>query len=231
MLRRQHSLNSQPAPRVPNRPPAANVYPQSPYNFKSVSNLRNPELYYQPEPPPAVMMMTTPRHYYTRTPMRFRPQPMMVVRSPLPRSILNCQFCCHPPAPTPSLPPIPPLPPTAPPAAAGKDPLPDTLGPHLDGSKQASRTNSFEIENLLKTAEQVTGICRSPGETRKSSPTGSVLSAHSQVLTPSRQLTDAEKLKKVILELIETERTYVKVSAAGGFLFCGRDGIYLYYRW
>ncbi|XP_024876866.1 protein still life, isoform SIF type 1 isoform X3 [Temnothorax curvispinosus] len=80
---------------------------------------------------------------------------------------------------------------------------------HMD-NKQSSRTNSFEIENLLKTAEQVTGICRSPGETRKSSPTGSVVSSHSQALTPSRQLSDAEKLKKVILELIETERTYVK---------------------
>lgn len=83
---------------------------------------------------------------------------------------------------------------------------------HMENSKQTSRTNSFEIENLLKTAEQVTGICRSPGETRKSSPTGSVVSSHSQALnTPSRQLSDAEKLKKVILELIETERTYVKV--------------------
>ncbi|XP_024085963.1 protein still life, isoform SIF type 1 isoform X2 [Cimex lectularius] len=75
--------------------------------------------------------------------------------------------------------------------------------------KQTSRANSFEIENLLKTAEQVTGFCRSPVETRKSSPTGSVVS--SQVtLTPSRQLTDAEKIRKVVLELIETERTYVK---------------------
>ncbi|XP_011302498.1 protein still life, isoform SIF type 1 isoform X5 [Fopius arisanus] len=83
-------------------------------------------------------------------------------------------------------------------------------GSHLDNGKQTSRTNSFEIENLLKTAEQVTGICRSPGDTRKSSPTGSVVSSHSQVLTPSRQLSDAEKLKKVICELIETERTYVK---------------------
>ncbi|XP_032674977.1 protein still life, isoform SIF type 1 isoform X10 [Odontomachus brunneus] len=85
-----------------------------------------------------------------------------------------------------------------------------TSGGLMDNSKQTSRTNSFEIENLLKTAEQVTGICRSPGETRKSSPTGSVVSSHSQALTPSRQLSDAEKLKKVILELIETERTYVK---------------------
>ncbi|GJQ82513.1 hypothetical protein Trydic_g14499 [Trypoxylus dichotomus] len=77
--------------------------------------------------------------------------------------------------------------------------------------KVSSRTNSFEIENLLKTAEQVTGFCRSPVETRKSSPTGSVISNTSQaLLTPSRQLSDAEKLRKVILELVDTERAYVK---------------------
>lgn len=81
------------------------------------------------------------------------------------------------------------------------------------GIKVSSRTNSFEIENLLKTAEQVTGFCRSPIETRKSSPTGSVVSNTSQtLLTPSRQLSDAEKLRKVILELVDTERTYVKVG-------------------
>ncbi|XP_068904379.1 protein still life, isoform SIF type 1 isoform X4 [Tenebrio molitor] len=79
------------------------------------------------------------------------------------------------------------------------------------GIKVSSRTNSFEIENLLKTAEQVTGFCRSPVETRKSSPTGSLVSNTSQtLLTPSRQLTDAEKLRKVILELVDTERAYVK---------------------
>lgn len=80
------------------------------------------------------------------------------------------------------------------------------------GIKVSSRTNSFEIENLLKSAEQVTGFCRSPVETRKtSSPTGSVVSNTSNMMTPSRQLSDAEKLRKVILELVETERTYVKV--------------------
>ncbi|KAJ1528617.1 hypothetical protein ONE63_007016 [Megalurothrips usitatus] len=78
------------------------------------------------------------------------------------------------------------------------------------GGKVASRANSFEIENLLKTAEQVTGFCRSPVETRKCSPTGSVISQSQSMLTPGRQLTDAEKLRKVILELVDTERTYVK---------------------
>ncbi|XP_065163413.1 protein still life, isoform SIF type 1 isoform X5 [Atheta coriaria] len=77
--------------------------------------------------------------------------------------------------------------------------------------KVTSRTNSFEIENLLKTAEQVTGFCRSPVETRKSSPTGSLVSnaSHTQV-GGMRQLSDAEKLRKVIGELVDTERAYVK---------------------
>jgi T-lymphoma invasion and metastasis-inducing protein 1 len=69
--------------------------------------------------------------------------------------------------------------------------------------------------SALQTAEQITGFCRSPVETRKSSPTGSIVSSQSQqaaVLTPSRQLTDAEKLRKVVLELVDTERTYVKVN-------------------
>ena len=46
---------------------------------------------------------------------------------------------------------------------------------------------------------------------RKSSPTESEGSVPSQQVTPSRQLTDTEQLRKVITELIETERTYVKV--------------------
>ncbi|XP_055382537.1 protein still life, isoforms C/SIF type 2 isoform X1 [Condylostylus longicornis] len=97
---------------------------------------------------------------------------------------------------------------------AESSPAPSSVEPQVtstQGTKQTSRTNSFEIENLLKTAEQVTGFCRSPQETRKSSPTGSVASSVSNaMLTPSRQLTDAEKLRKVILELVDTERTYVK---------------------
>ncbi|KAK9888783.1 hypothetical protein WA026_001008 [Henosepilachna vigintioctopunctata] len=74
-----------------------------------------------------------------------------------------------------------------------------------------ARANSFEIENLLKSAEQVTGFCRSPMETRKSSPTGSIhSSASNTLLTTSKQLTDSEKLRKVILELVDTEKAYVK---------------------
>lgn len=58
----------------------------------------------------------------------------------------------------------------------------------------------------------MSGYCRSPVE-RRGSPTGSVASTQSQSqLTPSRQLSDGERLKKVILELVDTEKTYVKVS-------------------
>ncbi|CAK1604222.1 unnamed protein product [Parnassius mnemosyne] len=74
--------------------------------------------------------------------------------------------------------------------------------------KVSSRTNSFEIENLLKSAEQVTGWCRSPSDTRRGSPTGSLASAAAG--TPSRHLSDADKLRKVLLELVDTERAYVK---------------------
>merc|ERR1719461_2245842 len=50
-------------------------------------------------------------------------------------------------------------------------------------------------------------------QSRQSPPTESSESdgsAPSQQLTPNRTLTDTEKLRKVITELIETERTYVK---------------------
>lgn len=74
----------------------------------------------------------------------------------------------------------------------------------------------------------MTGFCRSPQETRKSSPTGSVASSVSNaMLTPSRQLTDAEKLRKVILELVDTERTYVKVSKPMIFLISGLSCFFL----
>lgn len=67
----------------------------------------------------------------------------------------------------------------------------------------------------FQSAGEVTGFCRSPVETERSSPTGSMMSNQSQLhtaTTPNKVLTDAEKLRKVILELIETERTYVRVS-------------------
>lgn len=76
-----------------------------------------------------------------------------------------------------------------------------------------NKSSLSHVLSLSHSHFQVTGFCRSPQETRKSSPTGSVTSSVSNVmLTPSRQLTDAEKLRKVILELVDTERAYVKVN-------------------
>lgn len=67
---------------------------------------------------------------------------------------------------------------------------------------------------LLQSTEQVTAFCRSlhdmnPSECLSSSPSPD--SPFPSPLTP-RQLSDADKLRKVICELVETERTYVKVS-------------------
>uniref|UniRef100_T1ITC4 T-lymphoma invasion and metastasis-inducing protein 1 n=1 Tax=Strigamia maritima TaxID=126957 RepID=T1ITC4_STRMM len=70
------------------------------------------------------------------------------------------------------------------------------------------------------TAEQVTEYCRSPMlERRKSSGTPPppsstgmtpATSATLLPIAPTRQLTDAEKLRKVISELVDTEKTYVE---------------------
>lgn len=56
----------------------------------------------------------------------------------------------------------------------------------------------------------MTGFCRSPEPARRTSPT--VVSAvQNPPLTIGRQLTDAEKLRKVISELVDTEKSYIKV--------------------
>ncbi|PRD30644.1 UNVERIFIED_CONTAM: sif [Trichonephila clavipes] len=73
-----------------------------------------------------------------------------------------------------------------------------------------SQLSAEQIETLIKTAEQVTEYCRMPLEQRRlSSLAGSSASSGSFTLNP-RQLTEAEKLRKVIMELLETEKTYVK---------------------
>ncbi|XP_041354996.1 protein still life, isoforms C/SIF type 2-like isoform X2 [Gigantopelta aegis] len=59
-----------------------------------------------------------------------------------------------------------------------------------------------QIDALLKGAEQVTAICRNSNGTMQSQTSGSTCSV--------RTLSDAQRLRKVIMELIETERAYVK---------------------
>ncbi|KAL3882118.1 hypothetical protein ACJMK2_028489, partial [Sinanodonta woodiana] len=60
-----------------------------------------------------------------------------------------------------------------------------------------------QIDALLKGADQVTAICREPDQT-----TGPATTEGN--ITVSKHLSETEKLKKVIMELIETERAYVK---------------------
>lgn len=76
---------------------------------------------------------------------------------------------------------------------------------------------------LLQSTEQVAAFCRSlhdmnPLECVSSSPSPD--SPFPPPATP-RQLSDADKLRKVICELVETERTYVKVSIIR--LTCGKQ--------
>lgn len=88
----------------------------------------------------------------------------------------------------------------------------------------ASFAFKLELHNLsyhtflslfnLQSTEQVAAFCRSlhdmnPSECVSSSPSPD--SPFPPPATP-RQLSDADKLRKVICELVETERTYVKVS-------------------
>lgn len=71
---------------------------------------------------------------------------------------------------------------------------------------------------ISKSTEQVAAFCRSLHEMNPSdlSVNPKEFPGPQQAI---RQLTDADKLRKVICELLETERTYVKVSFFWGKLF------------
>ncbi|KAL4608586.1 T-lymphoma invasion and metastasis-inducing protein 1 [Arapaima gigas] len=79
----------------------------------------------------------------------------------------------------------------------------------LDGESELSG----DAEEGHKSTEQVTAFCRSLHDMNSlesaSSPNLDVAVAPPPASTP-RQLSDADKLRKVICELVETERTYVK---------------------
>ncbi|XP_053561955.1 rho guanine nucleotide exchange factor TIAM1 isoform X2 [Bombina bombina] len=63
---------------------------------------------------------------------------------------------------------------------------------------------------LAKSTEQVAAFCRSLHEMNPSEACLTPSEFTGQQLSTMRQLTDADKLRKVICELLETERTYVK---------------------
>lgn len=68
------------------------------------------------------------------------------------------------------------------------------------------------LENMDRRGSSGGGSVVGVGGVDRASPTGSLASSHSQSqLTPSRQLSHAERLRKVLAELVETEASYVKV--------------------
>ena len=61
---------------------------------------------------------------------------------------------------------------------------------------------------LLQGAEQVTHFCRLLHQP----PVDTTVPSDQQLLNPGKPLSESQRLRKVIKELIETERQYVKVS-------------------
>eukprot|EP00106_Octopus_bimaculoides_P006780 XP_014774222.1 PREDICTED: protein still life, isoform SIF type 1-like isoform X6 [Octopus bimaculoides] len=78
----------------------------------------------------------------------------------------------------------------------GRDSRQGTLSPRK--SPLPPKLSPKEIDVLLKNTEQVTAMCRLPNEPYQFGE------------APSRPLSEAQKLRKVIMELLETERAYVK---------------------
>ncbi|XP_067900909.1 rho guanine nucleotide exchange factor TIAM2-like isoform X1 [Heterodontus francisci] len=75
----------------------------------------------------------------------------------------------------------------------------------VESLHQAENTKSF-----LKSAEQVTTFCRSSHELQLSDMDGQKESNDQPLRPLARHLSDAERLRKVIHELIDTEKSYVK---------------------
>lgn len=110
---------------------------------------------------------------------------------------------------------------------------PNSLHPHIEAIYQCFSSFPSFFNCIKQTAEQVTGICRTKEQrggrgghhhplTHQRSSTGSLGAespvacvsggsspTHSHVSMGAR---DVEKTKKVVLELIDTERAYVKVK-------------------
>ncbi|XP_058040613.1 rho guanine nucleotide exchange factor TIAM1 isoform X2 [Ahaetulla prasina] len=70
--------------------------------------------------------------------------------------------------------------------------------------------SSDESDKTSKSTEQVAAFCRSLHEMNPSDPNVTFQESTGPQQSTARQLTDADKLRKVICELLETECTYVK---------------------
>ncbi|XP_042190197.1 rho guanine nucleotide exchange factor TIAM1 [Callorhinchus milii] len=82
---------------------------------------------------------------------------------------------------------------------------------HMEPSHcEAKFTASLETDEARKSTEQVTAFCRGLHELSPTDMSSQPLDSSLPHQATSRQLTDADKLRKVICELVETEQTYVK---------------------
>ncbi|XP_060054586.1 rho guanine nucleotide exchange factor TIAM1 isoform X2 [Erinaceus europaeus] len=88
------------------------------------------------------------------------------------------------------------------PSSSAETAAEETEGPELESSD--------ETDHSSKSTEQVAAFCRSLHEMNPSDSSPSPQDPVAPQLSTTRQLTDADKLRKVICELLETERTYVK---------------------
>ncbi|XP_055965239.1 rho guanine nucleotide exchange factor TIAM1 isoform X1 [Sorex fumeus] len=88
------------------------------------------------------------------------------------------------------------------PSSSAETPPEESEGPDLESSD--------ETDHSSKSTEQVSAFCRSLHEMSSSDTSPSPQDPSGPQLATMRQLTDADKLRKVICELLETERTYVK---------------------
>ncbi|XP_053826043.1 rho guanine nucleotide exchange factor TIAM1 isoform X4 [Vidua macroura] len=77
-------------------------------------------------------------------------------------------------------------------------------------SESAGRDGDSLFRMLYLSTEQVAAFCRSLHEMNPSDCSAPPQDCAGPQLSTMRQLTDADKLRKVICELLETERTYVK---------------------
>ncbi|CAG5118110.1 unnamed protein product, partial [Candidula unifasciata] len=80
-------------------------------------------------------------------------------------------------------------------------PAPDASGSARAKDRILRNSSPAHIDDLLKSAEEVTAICQKDGVLKMTSEDGTVT---------MKPLSDAQRMRKAIMELVETERAYVK---------------------
>lgn len=74
----------------------------------------------------------------------------------------------------------------------------------------------FPFLVISQSAEQITELCRGFHSTRTSTMEAPAESQDPPSRPPARHLSDADRLRKVIQELVDTEKSYVKVKGRAG---------------